>query len=60
MARTTGYTCTIIARQFLRGMFSHRGICAPEMIGGAEGIFANLQSEYQKRGIQLQERVMVD
>lgn len=57
MARTTGYTCTIVARQLLKGMFSIPGICPPELIGGVEGIFEDLLSEYAKRGIDLQERI---
>jgi lysine 6-dehydrogenase len=57
MARTTGYTCTIIARQLMAGAFKYQGICPPELIGGLEGTFSNLLSEYQKRGIHLQEKI---
>ena len=59
MARTTGYTCAIVARQLLTGLFSYQGICPPELIGGREGVFGNLLSEYQKRGIHLQEKKIV-
>jgi saccharopine dehydrogenase-like NADP-dependent oxidoreductase len=57
MARTTGYTCTIIARQLLKGQFSHPGICPPELVGQIEGIFPDLLSEYQRRGIYLEENI---
>ncbi len=57
MARTTGYTCTIVARQLLKGLFNKQGICPPELIGGTEGTFEDLLSEYHKRGIHLQEKI---
>lgn len=57
MARTTGYTCTIIARQLLKGTFSWQGICPPELIGGMQGAYSDLIKEYQKRGIHLKETI---
>lgn len=58
MARTTGYTCSIIARQFLGGMFDHKGICPPEYIGRTAGCFENLIDEYAKRRIHLTEETV--
>ena len=55
MARTTGYTCSIVARQLIGGMFDHKGICPPEYIGRIEGCFENLLAEYEKRRIYLKE-----
>jgi lysine 6-dehydrogenase len=55
MARTTGYTCAIVARQLIRGMFGRPGICPPEFIGRIEACYENLLSEYAKRGISLAE-----
>ena len=46
MARTTGYTATIIARQVLRGQFAQRGICPPENIGRDAACYADLLAEY--------------
>ncbi len=57
MARTTGYTCSIVARQVARGLFSRKGISPPEFVGRAEGCFADLQREYATRGIELRENV---
>jgi len=57
MARTTGYTCTIIARQVAGGLFSQTGICPPEQVGQTPGCFENLKAEYGRRGIQLSETV---
>ncbi|MBW1858244.1 MAG: saccharopine dehydrogenase NADP-binding domain-containing protein [Deltaproteobacteria bacterium] len=58
MARTTGYTCSIVARQIMSGQFTQKGICPPEFIGQAEGCYENLLKEYGKRNIQLTERIV--
>jgi lysine 6-dehydrogenase len=57
MARTTGYTCAIIARQVLKGLFTRKGICPPEFIGQSEECYENLIAEYEKRNIQVMESV---
>ena len=57
MARTTGYTCTIVARQIIRGLFSQKGICPPEFIGQVMGCYDDLQAEYRRRNIQLLETI---
>jgi lysine 6-dehydrogenase len=61
MARTTGYTCTIVARQVLAGLFSRKGISPPEYVGQTEGCYENLLKEYETRGITvLEQRVVMD
>lgn len=57
MARTTGYTCTLVARQLLRRLFTRKGICPPEWVGSTPGCFANLLAGYQKRNIALVETI---
>ena len=57
MARTTGYTCTIVARQLLKGMIPNQGICPPEFLGKIPHLFEDLLLEYQKRGINLIETI---
>ena len=57
MARTTGYTCTIVARQLLNGLITKPGVIPPEYIGYLNGCFANLLAEYEKRGIYLAETI---
>ncbi len=57
MARMTGYTCTIIARQVCGGELSPLGICPPEWIGGMENAFKGLLVGYQERNIQLTETI---
>ena len=57
MARTTGYTCTIVARQVLSGMFTQKGICPPEYVGRTAGCFEDLLRGYGERGLELNETV---
>ena len=57
MARTTGYTCAIVARQVINGLFAQKGICPPEFIGRSESCYKNLLGEYAKRGIRVTETI---
>ncbi|UCG67354.1 MAG: saccharopine dehydrogenase NADP-binding domain-containing protein [Deltaproteobacteria bacterium] len=57
MARTTGYTCAIVARQVINGLLTRKGICAPEFIGRTKGCYENLLGEYAKRNIRLTETI---
>ncbi len=57
MARTTGYTCSIVVRQVVKGLFTQKGICPPEFIGRTEGCYEDLLCEYNKHGIRLVETV---
>ncbi len=57
MARTTGYTCAIVVRQIIRGLFKQKGICPPEFIGRAEDCYSNLMAEYERRNIRVIETV---
>jgi lysine 6-dehydrogenase len=58
MARTTGYTCTLIARQVLSGMFARPGMNPPEFVGRESACYENLMQGYQRRGIRLSEKVL--
>ena len=51
MARTTGYTCTAVARLVLENQFTMKGICPPEYIGAAEGCFELIMKHFEKRNI---------
>jgi lysine 6-dehydrogenase len=55
MARTTGYTCAIVARLVAQGRFAQSGICPPEFIGRSEPCFRELMAGYDSRGIQIGE-----
>jgi saccharopine dehydrogenase-like NADP-dependent oxidoreductase len=52
MARTTGYTCSVVARLLLEGEFSHKGICPPEYIGAAPGLFEKVLIGLRARGVK--------
>lgn len=53
MARTTGYTCTALARLVLAGVFKQAGICPPEYVGAAPGCFARVVADLTERGVRL-------
>jgi len=52
MARTTGYTCTSIARLILNGKFNRKGICPPEYIGENENCYFSVINELKEKGIK--------
>jgi saccharopine dehydrogenase-like NADP-dependent oxidoreductase len=54
MARTTGYTCAIAARQVQARMFTRKGICPPEYLGATEGCYEHMIMELGKRNIHLE------
>lgn len=53
MARTTGYTCTAVARLILEKNFYSTGIIAPEFIGEDESNFNFVLDCLQKENIQI-------
>jgi len=53
MARTTGYTAAIVARQLARGLYAETGISPPEHLGRAPGCHEDLLEELSKRGIRV-------
>ena len=57
MSRTTGYTCTAIARLILSGKFSHKGICPPEYIGRSPEDYHFVLNELAERKISLDETI---
>ncbi|MDH5499711.1 MAG: saccharopine dehydrogenase NADP-binding domain-containing protein [Gammaproteobacteria bacterium] len=59
MARTTGYTCAIVARQILTGMFRQKGICPPEYLGALPDCYRHLLSELGRRNVVVQEAATV-
>jgi len=51
MARTTGYTCTAVARLILENQFIRKGICPPEYVSAAEGCFERIMKNLKRRNI---------
>jgi saccharopine dehydrogenase-like NADP-dependent oxidoreductase len=57
MARTTGYTCAIVARQVATGMITRKGICPPEYVGAIPECYEHLLAELRQRNIVVQEAI---
>ncbi len=51
MARTTGYTATMVARLLSKGLYSQKGISAPEFLGKDAGIVKFLLDGLKDRGV---------
>ncbi len=51
MARTTGYTCTAVARLVLDGGYSQKGISPPEFVGRVEGCRERVDKYLEDRGV---------
>jgi len=57
MARTTGYTATVVARMIADGLYTRTGISPPEYLGQVPGCVDYLQRGLAERGIVYQETV---
>ena len=51
MARTTGYTATMVLRMLAKGLFDRKGICPPEYIGQKTDCVDFILSGLKDRGI---------
>jgi saccharopine dehydrogenase-like NADP-dependent oxidoreductase len=56
MARTTGFTCTSIARRLLAGEWDRAGVSAPEHVGADGDCFEKILADLAARGIHLSHR----
>jgi saccharopine dehydrogenase-like NADP-dependent oxidoreductase len=56
MARTTGYTCTAVARLVLDGGYSQKGISPPEFVGRADGCRERVEKYLEDRGVRYRVR----
>ena len=59
MARTTGYTATVVARLLAKGLYDHKGVSAPEYLGKNEAIVKFLFKGLQERGVVYKETLAV-
>ena len=57
MARTTGYTATAAVRMLARGLFSDKGVFAPELIGFHRPCVEFLLAELRSRGVVYKETI---
>ena len=53
MARTTGFTCSAVARLILDGEYSAKGICPPEYLGADDVCYNNVLSYLKSRNINI-------
>ncbi|MHA2246462.1 MAG: saccharopine dehydrogenase family protein, partial [Candidatus Hodarchaeales archaeon] len=51
MARTTGYTCSIVTRLVAKGVYNRKGISPPEYIGQNSTCYSTLLKELEKRDV---------
>ena len=51
MARTTGYTATLAIRMIADGLYTHKGISAPEYMGKYPECITYMQEGLKKRGV---------
>jgi len=52
MSRTTGFTCTSVARLILQGVYTKKGIIAPELIGKETDCFEFVLKELKNRKVE--------
>lgn len=57
MSRTTGYTCSSVARRVLNNDFTRKGISPPEYVGADENCFSKIIEDLKIRNIVLQQNV---
>jgi saccharopine dehydrogenase-like NADP-dependent oxidoreductase len=57
MARTTGFTCTSVARLLINEDYKNIGISPPEFVGADETCFNKVLKDLNNRGIQLRSSV---
>ncbi len=57
MARTTGYTATMVARLLSKGLYSMKGVSAPEYLGNDPDIVKFLLNGLKDRGVVYTETV---
>jgi saccharopine dehydrogenase-like NADP-dependent oxidoreductase len=53
MARTTGYTASIVAQMLAKGCIDERGVMPPERLGMKPQLFQEILSELRARGVKV-------
>jgi len=59
MARTTGYTATMVARLLSKGLYNRKGVSAPEYLGKDAAIVSFLLEGLKDRGVVYKETLEV-
>jgi saccharopine dehydrogenase-like NADP-dependent oxidoreductase len=59
MARTTGYAATMALRMLAKGLYTRKGVSAPEFVGKHKACVEFLLEGLEQRGVVYQEKVEV-
>jgi saccharopine dehydrogenase-like NADP-dependent oxidoreductase len=57
IARTTGYTCTAVARIVLQGKFEEKGVIPPELLGKHPEVYHQVIEYLRKRDVMFKETI---
>lgn len=60
MARTTGYSCSSVARLVLNNDFNRKGISPPEFVGSDENCYCKIMDDLKERGLILHQTESLD
>ena len=58
MARTTGYTATVVARMLAEGLFTRKGLIVPERIGKERDCVEFILRGLRDRGVNYEEKIV--
>ena len=53
MSRTTGFTCTAVARMILENKFNHHGVFPPELLSREDGSFEYVLDKLKERNVNI-------
>ena len=59
MARTTGYTATAVARLLAQGLYTRKGVSAPEYLGNDSAVVNYLLDRLKERGVVYSEKLEI-
>jgi saccharopine dehydrogenase-like NADP-dependent oxidoreductase len=59
MARTTGYTATAVARLLAEGLYTRKGVSAPEYLGNDATVVNYLLDRLKERGVVYSEKLEI-
>ncbi|MGB9839426.1 saccharopine dehydrogenase family protein [Thermovenabulum sp.] len=58
MARTTGYTCSVVVRILAKGLYDKKGVCPPEYLGMNDRVFEEILKGLREKGVIYNESIV--
>ncbi|KYO65266.1 saccharopine dehydrogenase family protein [Thermovenabulum gondwanense] len=58
MARTTGYTCSVVVRLLAKGLYDKKGVCPPEYLGMEDRVFEEILKGLREKGVIYNESIV--